>query len=255
MSCMTCGRWSYGMKIPPRNASTNMVSICATWAVWPSKTRPMTSPSTQNGITPSNSTAASMATLLAARWTWPYPNPSRISSTNPGMISSRPCASLAANQRDAEIGDTRSWRIQPFCRSLASCGPVANMAEPMPDHTAMETIRIAGQLQQLRRVRHGCAETQRPGGGERLDLGRGAAGDDPAVVHHDDPGRVGVRLFQVVRGEQHGGALPGGRLDRTPEVPPCRHVESRGGLVEEQQFRVARQRQREPHPLGLAARQ
>ena len=62
------------------------------------------------------------------------------------MISSRPWASLAANQRGAEIGDTRSWRIQPFCRSLASCGPVANMAEPMPDHTAMETSRIAATV-------------------------------------------------------------------------------------------------------------
>ena len=71
MSCMTCGKLLYGMKIPPRNASTSMVSICATWAVWPSKTRPMTSPITQNGMTPSSSTAASTATRLAARWTWP----------------------------------------------------------------------------------------------------------------------------------------------------------------------------------------
>ena len=106
----------------------------------------MTSPSTQNGITPSSSTAASTATLLPARWTWPYPNPSRSSNTNPGMISSSPCASLATNHRGAEIGDTRSWRIQPFCRSLASWGPVANMADPMPDQTAMETIRIAATV-------------------------------------------------------------------------------------------------------------
>jgi hypothetical protein len=62
------------------------------------------------------------------------------------MISSSPCASLARNQRGAEIGATRSWRIQPLCRSLASCGPVANMAEPIPDHTAMETIRIAATV-------------------------------------------------------------------------------------------------------------
>ena len=55
------------------------------------------------------------------------------------MISRIACTSLAANQPRVLIGDTRSWRIQPFCRSRASCGPLANMAEPMPDHTAIET--------------------------------------------------------------------------------------------------------------------
>jgi len=34
-------------------------------------------------------------------------------------------------------------------------------------------------------------------------------------------------------------------------VAPGCHVQRRGGLVEEQQFRVAGQREREPHPLGL----
>ncbi len=48
---------------------------------------------------------------------------------------------------------------------------------------------------------------------------------------------------------------PAIRSDRLPEMPPGRHVERRGGLVEEQQFRVAREGEREPHPLGLAAGQ
>ena len=47
-----------------------------------------------------------------------------------------------------------------------------------------------------------------PAGGHRLDLGRGAVGHDPPLAHQDDPVGVGVRLLEVVRGEEHG-APPG----------------------------------------------
>src|SRR5699024_3276600 len=44
-------------------------------------------------------------------------------------------------------------------------------------------------------------------GGEGLDLGGGAVGDDQAAGHQHDPVGVDVRLLQVVGGEQHGAPL------------------------------------------------
>ena len=62
-----------------------------------------------------------------------------MSTASPGMISRMAWISFAANQPGVLIGETRSWRIQPLPRSLASCGPLANIAEPMPEYTAMDT--------------------------------------------------------------------------------------------------------------------
>ena len=44
-------------------------------------------------------------------------------------------------------------------------------------------------------------------GGQRLDLGAGAVGDDPAVADQDDPVGVLVGLLEVVRREEHRAAL------------------------------------------------
>jgi hypothetical protein len=95
------------------------------------------------------------------------------------------------------------------------------------------------------------AEAQDPVGRVGLDLGRGAVGDDLAAVHHDDPARVRVRLIKVVRGEQHRGAVLANRLHRSPEGAAGLDVQRRRGLVEEQQFRVTGQREREPDALCL----
>ncbi len=55
----------------------------------------------------------------------------------------------------------------------------------------------------------------------RLDLGRGAALDDPAPGQHTH--RVGrLRLLQVVRGQEHGGAGRGPGLPQVaPQAPPA----------------------------------
>ena len=64
-------------------------------------------------------------------------------------------------------------------------------------------------------------------GGERLDLGAGAVGDDPAVADQHDPVGVLVRLLEVVRREQHRAAALGvARGSRTRRYGgprrPCR---------------------------------
>ena len=69
----------------------------------------------------------------------------------------------------------------------------------------------------------------------------------------DDPVRVGVSLFQVMRGEQHGPA-PGRVLpDRSPEAAPPLDVHAGGRLVQDQQFRVGQQGHGEAQPLLLTA--
>jgi hypothetical protein len=44
-------------------------------------------------------------------------------------------------------------------------------------------------------------------------------------------------------------------VDLPPEVPPRLHVHRRGRLIQDQQQRVTRDRDREPDPLRLPARQ
>ena len=51
-----------------------------------------------------------------------------------------------------------------------------------------------------------------------LELVRGALGDHGAVVDHDDPVGEAVGLVEVLRGEQHGRARRGARLDRLPHA-------------------------------------
>ena len=68
----------------------------------------------------------------------------------------------------------------------------------------------------------------------------GDVGDHAEVVGHEDHGRAGL-VAQVAH------ALEDLRLDR--------HVERRRGLVGDQHGRVARQRERDHHPLAHAARE
>jgi hypothetical protein len=127
------------MKIPPRNASAIRVIIWAICAACPSNTSPITMPSMQNGMAPATSTPTSRPSRAADKCTWPSANAAMSRTASPGMIIKMACASLTPNQAGVEIGDTRSWRIQPLCRSRASWGPLANMADPIPEYTAMET--------------------------------------------------------------------------------------------------------------------
>jgi ABC-type multidrug transport system ATPase subunit len=65
----------------------------------------------------------------------------------------------------------------------------------------------------------------------------GALGQDRAVVDDDDAVREVLRLVEVVRGQQDGGAAVGQPLDQVPEVAARLRVEPSGRLVEEQQLR------------------
>ena len=68
-----------------------------------------------------------------------------------------------------------------------------------------------------------------------LELAAGALGDDPAVV--DDGDAVGelVGLVEVLRREQHGGALGDEHPHDLPHLVAAAGVEAGGRLVEEQQ--------------------
>ena len=88
-----------------------------------------------------------------------------------------------------------------------------------------------------------------------LDLGRAAPLDDlPPGQHAHRVG--GLRLLQVVRGQDHGGAGPGPFLAQVgPQAPPARRVKARGRLVEEQHPGPVHQRPDDLQPPPLAAGQ
>ena len=86
-----------------------------------------------------------------------------------------------------------------------------------------------------------------------LQLGRGAFGDDPAVVDHHDVAGQAVGLLEVLGGEQHGGALGHQSLDDPPQVLAALGVEPGGRLVEEEDRRPGRPGRR-PGRAGAACR-
>ena len=116
----------------------------------------------------------------------------------------------------------------------------------------LDAVR-AGHREQRGLVGAGQRGPHRPARRHRLDLRRGAVGDDPAVPEQDDPVGVRVGLLQVVRGEQHGAAPVGVLPDRGPEAAPPLHVHPGGRLVQDEQFRVGQQGHGEAQPLLLAA--
>ena len=75
----------------------------------------------------------------------------------------------------------------------------------------------------------------------RLELARGALGDDEPVVDHRDGVGQRVGLVEVLRGEQHGGAVGDERADDVPHAQPAGGVEPGGRLVEEQHRRARHQ--------------
>ncbi len=77
--------------------------------------------------------------------------------------------------------------------------------------------------------------------------------DDPAGHDHRDPVGEKLRLVHEVRGEQHGHTERRQVPDHLPCLVPRRGVEAGGRLVEEQQFWIADQRDRDVQPPLLAA--
>ena len=126
--------------------------------------------------------------------------------------------------------------------------------------------RGAGQLVQQRRrivglaldqaaVAVAVADPVRRGAAVGAELLRLALDDDPPVLDDRHPVGQRLRLVEVVRREQDRLAERLERADRVPGVAARGRVEARGRLVEEDQLRVADQRQRQIQPPQLPARQ
>ena len=79
----------------------------------------------------------------------------------------------------------------------------------------------------------------------------GADGLDPAGVHQDDP--VGELERAEAVGDQEGGAVAGELLDRLADQGLVLDVDGAGGLVEDQDGRVAEHGAGQGDPLPLAA--
>ena len=62
-------------------------------------------------------------------------------------------------------------------------------------------------------------------------------------------------LVEVVRGQQHGGAVGAERLDEVPRLAAGGRVEPGGRLVEEEHFGTTDDPEREVDPAPLSARQ
>jgi hypothetical protein len=87
----------------------------------------------------------------------------------------------------------------------------------------------------------------------RDDLGHGPLADDAAAVHDREAVREGLGLVEVVRGQHDRGAPRAERGDQLPGAGPGLRVQARGGLVEEQQLGIARDRAGEVQAPHLAA--
>ena len=80
--------------------------------------------------------------------------------------------------------------------------------------------------------------------------------DDPAGVHDRDPvARLGQHREVVADQDQRQPELGPQALEQLEDLGLHHHVERRGGLVGDHQRRPARERQRDHHPLALAARE
>ena len=88
-------------------------------------------------------------------------------------------------------------------------------------------------------------------GRDAAQLVVGADGLDPAVVDQDDP--VGELDRAQAVGDQEGGAAPGELLDRLADQGLVLDVDGAGGLVEDQDGRVAEHGPGQGDPLPLAA--
>ena len=96
-------------------------------------------------------------------------------------------------------------------------------------------------------LEHGRAEL-------RLELLRRPLGDHLPVVEHREGVGETIGLFEVLGGEQNGGATTDQCLDHVPEVVAALGVETGGGFVEEEHRRAGDQRRREVEPPAHAAR-
>lgn len=76
-----------------------------------------------------------------------------------------------------------------------------------------------------------------------------------AAVHDGDARAQGIRLLHAVRREEHGAAALALALDDAPDVAPCRWVDARRGLVEDDHRRLADESNADAEATAHAAAQ
>src|ERR687893_63897 len=105
----------------------------------------------------------------------------------------------------------------------------------------------------VRRIRLSIVHSH--GADRCLELAARALGDHLPVVDHRYPVGQLVGLVEVLRGQQHGGALGDHAPDDLPDLVPAARVEPGRGLVEEDQFGGDDQARRDvdapAHPAGV----
>ena len=84
------------------------------------------------------------------------------------------------------------------------------------------------------------------------DLCRCPLADDAAGVHDGQPISQRLRLVQVVGREQHGGPGVAQAPDQPPHIPSALGVEAGGGLIEEDELRLAHQGARQVEATSLS---
>ena len=126
--------------------------------------------------------------------------------------------------------------------------------ERQPARVARDVLDAALRGRDLRaRVVVGRAQLVAPGGRRDELVQRALVAHAPARDDHDAVAQL-LDLGHEVRGQQHRHALVGEAADQQAHVAHAARVQAGGGLVEDQQPRVAQQRAGEPEALAHAVR-
>ena len=91
--------------------------------------------------------------------------------------------------------------------------------------------------------------------GVAFDGNQPALADDATAAHGDRAGRQRLDRARLVRGDQHGGPVPGRFGDQLVEDRPGGAVEPGVRLVEQPELGPARGQHRDRHPPPLAGRE
>ena len=166
--------------------------------------------------------------------------------TRPAAPGSAPRASrVRAPRRGPDRRPRPARRRGPGSDRLRAGGPTASRRRASTGPNAG-----SGRPTRLAKVGHAQAH---PVGGD--DLVERPGRDDPAVVEDDHAIADPLDLGQQVGVEDDRRAAVAGRAHDRPHVGPTDRIERRRRLVEEDQVRVAEERDAEPEPLLHALRE
>src|SRR4051794_29828338 len=152
----------------------------------------------------------------------------------------------------ATISPSRTSKLTPFSAAIApyrtSMSATSSSGRPAPSGTSfidvavrrpglrpgVDEVQFRLDLHVLRGVLRRRAEVGADDGGVLLDLLRGALGDLPAEVEHDDAVRHRHHQFHVVLDEQHGDvALLVDAADEFSQLALLHRIRTRGRLVQQ----------------------